>query len=281
MTEVEAIEQELNETRADLEDHVDELAERLTLGRILDEFVLGDRMNLSEVASNETLTKLVIPGALVGAGVTMFLAGGGMSKVSELLSGDGSSTESKDEPDHTADRNAYRLARSFQVLDRNLVRLPEESDAAFAGRRANEYALVLEMEREDEESDDDFSDRIHQAKDMALAAGHEASERLKAVADAARQAAEKAGRKAGEAADAAKSKFEDNPATGLAISLAVGALLGSIIPMGRKEEEVLSGPVDKAAEKVAASARSTAEAAQKFAEKLHETTQEIHQQTAH
>lgn len=285
MTEVEAIEKELSETRADLEDHVDELASQLSLGRILDEFVLGDRMNLSEIASNETLTKLVIPGALVGAGVTMFLAGGGMGKVSEMLGGGSSPKEASDTPDEVADRSAWRLARSFEVLDRNLVRLPEETEADFAGRRAGEYALVLEMEKEAGESDHSFSERIHAARDMALAAGHEASERMKAMAAKARHAAEDAahaaGRKAEEAGKAAKSQFEQNPAVGLALSFAVGALLGSVVPMGRKEEDVLSGPVDKAAEKVAAGARSTAEAAQKFAEKLHETTQEIHQQTAH
>lgn len=287
MTEIEAIEQELSETRENLEDHVEELAEKLTIGGIVDEFVLGDRVNWPEITRNDTLYKLVIPGALVGAGAAMFLAGGGISKISELLGGDKDRAgDEADDYDPSADLAARRLGRSLDALDRNLVRTPGELDAAYAARRHDEYAEILEIEREDGETDESLGARIKSAREKAAHAAEEAGHRIEAAAAKAKHAAQAAmadsadtvkhaGEKAKEAASAGRSQYEDNPALAIAISTAVGALIGTLTPMSKKEEELLSEPVDKAAEKLAAGARATAETAQRAAERIHEATRGV------
>lgn len=280
MTEIEAIEQELSANRANLEGHVDKLAEKLTIGSLVDEFVLGDRVNWPDIASNDTLYKLIIPGALVGAGAAMFFAGGGVGKVSELLSGSEDSRKAKaDERDHSADIAARQLGRSLDALDRNLVRTPGELDAAYAARRHHEHSLILDIERAEDESDEDWGHRIGAARERAANLAHEATQRIEAAAakakHAAEHAAEVASRKAEAAAAATKSQYEDNPAIAIAVSTAVGALLGAFVPMSRTEEEALSKPVDLAAQKLAAGARATAETAQRAAERIHHATRDV------
>ena len=142
------------------------------------------------------------------------------------------------------------------------------------------------LEREDGETDESLGARIKSAREKAAHAAEEAGHRIEAAAAKAKHAAEAAmaeavdtvkhaGEKVKDAASAGRSQYEENPALAIAISTAVGALIGTLAPMSKKEEELLSEPVDKAAEKLAAGARATAETAQRAAERIHEATRGV------
>ena len=72
------------------------------------------------------------------------------------------------------------------------------------------------------------------AREQAAHAAEVARERAHEAAEAAREAAERAREAAGEAGRWAKRQPQENPATVVLVALAAGALIGALLPHGRR-----------------------------------------------
>lgn len=73
-----------------------------------------------------------------------------------------------------------------------------------------------------------------EARERAAEAADLARERAAEAAEAAREAAEKAREAAGEAGRWARRQPQENPATVVLVALAAGALIGALLPSGRR-----------------------------------------------
>ncbi len=74
-----------------------------------------------------------------------------------------------------------------------------------------------------------------EARERAADAAELARQRASEAADAAREAAEKAREAAGEAGRWARRQPQENPVTVVLVALAAGALIGALLPRGRRD----------------------------------------------
>lgn len=266
------IERDLTQSREDLKESVSALGEKLTFGQMIDEVIEKSGFDLGTAKSAVgDAAKLTIPGAVLGAGVALLVANlGALGKAAGRKSVEGGY-------DFTRDWSAHERYRSAMALETEHAKRPGEDDAAHRSRVRPMQASALGYAREAGEDDAGFHDRIerglHEAREAATAAGERLSHAAKTTLEAGKRMAHDAadgvkhtasgvkhgigdataaaGDKMRAGADRAQALYADHPAAGVALGLFVGALLGSVAPLSRKEKELLNKPAAKAAAFVA------------------------------
>jgi hypothetical protein len=281
---IETIERDLSTSRANLKDNVHALSEKLTLGKIVDELVFDSKINWDSVGGKTADTmKSVIPGAVLGAGVALLLANGGLSPVFGTTRQDSTDGKGRSgyEPgyDPVADWRTEATDREIEASQDDLKRRPNEDETAHKARWAEGHARLLGHRRNHDEDDHAFHARIDAAVGKVKEAAAGARDRLTRAAGEAKHGVQDAfssvahtasagtaaagqalhagmdvaraqGAKANDAMKEGKARVEamyvDNPVLGLAVGIGIGALLGALTPMSRQEEKLLSRPVNKA-----------------------------------
>lgn len=253
------IERELAETRARLDSRLDELTNRLSPGRLVDDGLDYLRhgqgaqfvRNLgSQVRDNP------LPVALSSIGLAWLMATSAMS----------ASTTGEHRRD--ANNSFDDVAARAQRAGASVVRITDESEDAFEMRVAEARAKVLGLQKEATELGSVFVGRVQEALETAqqvarerlAAIGETASDWSVAVADRTQRTSEAVGEAARQSRDMAvqaghaiADTVNQNPMLLGALGLAAGVLLAALLPVTEQEESLVAP--------VGAAIRGTAEEA--------------------
>lgn len=299
---IEAIEEDLSRSREELRENVSALSERLTLGQIIDDFVFDGRVDWGKVGSRAAdASKIVVPGALLGAGVALLayqgvnlIPGAGRKTASSLTRGKRNGAYSAYDPGY--DPEAERVYYELEEIERLYPRRDEETELDWHDRVAHRHATVLGYDRREGEEDHSFRDRLREGvrkakeagrtarrriaetathtfqsgKEMAGSAMHAASSSVKAAGAGVKSAAEDVAAAAKAQTERAVDLFQANPVLGVAVGIGLGALLGAALPVTRQERKMLAKPVDEAMARAAEVGERLADKAERTSERVHE-----------
>jgi ElaB/YqjD/DUF883 family membrane-anchored ribosome-binding protein len=166
----------------------------------------------------------------------------------------GSSYESPDESSSLSDR-AHAAAEALQQFG-------DETAEAFSERVAHAKAQVLDIQRQAGETVSDFTQRVEEKMSSLTAS---AKRRLHDVSERATDMARRARHQASDMRDRATDAFQDQPLAAVAVGVAVGALLGALIPISRREQKLLGPYGDDARQRVRAAAHDLGDKAEHIA----------------
>lgn len=276
--ETEKIESELQRDRAHLKDTVQELEGRMTPGHLVDELLdalKGGPADFTNALGRQLRDK-PMPAVLTGVGLSwLMLSDRHPQPRSNGVSNGGSIYPTQDELE------GHAAWERYQDASWNCVREKDEDDETYENRLTETRARAAKIQRRDDESDHAFRQRINDAAEKFKSLSHTTREKLSSAYDGAAERVSSAASTAGHAAsstahaaasgastvsEAAKSGaagakhfHEDHPLASGAIGLAIGALIGSALPLSREEHERLKGLVDEGLEKGAEAASQAAE----------------------
>ena len=255
------IERDLDDTRARLGSHLNELQGRLSPGQVIDDAMAYFRgSDGAEFGRNllENVRTNPLPAAITGIGLAWLMA----SNTRATTSGSASkSTGSWDDFD-------FRL----RVAESGVVRQPNEDVQRYNSRLTDARGQAAGISRQTDDTDQSFSDRVNgvlskgqnAAADGAHGLRSKASDAVGAIGSAAgsagsmaQSAAKRAGsalsqggQSASQAGGNLVSALMENPMLLGALGLAAGALLGSLLPQSENEEDLLGGVAEQARTKV-------------------------------
>ena len=251
-----AIERELNQTRARLGEHLDELTRRLSPGQLVDEALsyVRDGQGADFVRNlGAGVRDNPLPVTLTGLGLTW------LAVATSMNGGHGSRQRAlvpygSDPYADTRDDVAQRARAAGEALSS----AADETQDAFRARVAEARAGILGVKQQAQETTSAFADRVQQALDSAESRASRGWDRVSgSVRDASRQSAETAGQSFDQARDMASraandvaSAVSENPLLLAAFGVAAGALLGALIPRTRQEDAYLGGAARQASDTV-------------------------------
>lgn len=233
-----AIERDIRRTQEDMSRTVDQIGDQLTPKKLFN--ALLDKADESGVDTNyliEGARRNPMALGLIAAGA-IWLVSDKDSKFPSLPKGKPRAGGFEDDgSDHDVHHRDYVThMSSFEMRD-------NEEPSAYQGRRDQHRANFLMWERRHDEDDSSFRQRLDEMTDKFR-------EKRRAWSDSAGQAGSGAARKAQETArrtgERAQDLFAGNPLVTGILAAAVGAALGSTIPVSRTEREKLGGIGGKA-----------------------------------
>jgi ElaB/YqjD/DUF883 family membrane-anchored ribosome-binding protein len=267
------IEENLARTRARMDGRLTELQDRLSPGQILDDLMAyfrgsegGDfaRNLMASVQTNP------MPAALTGIGLAWLMASN--PKPPQKLAA------------HTTSPAAWATDNEFdrhiRSVEEGVTREPDEPDSTFGSRLDDARAKVLGLTRNAQDTAETFGKRVQEgiasarqpamesAKNISAKAGETATQMTDALGASGQAAQQMAGNLI--------SMIGDNPVMLGAIGLAVGAVLGALVPqseqeqaalidVGRRAREGISGLSQEAVDRGAAVAKKVMEAGRESA----------------
>ena len=256
------IESELEQTRARLGTHLDELTRRLSPGQLLDEGLgyVRDGDGADFVRNlREQVRDNPMPAVLTGIGIAwlaMSRDGRGPSarSSSRVVMPHGEATTGLHA---TGDDVAGRAHRAGAAV----TRTANETDAAFRARVAEAQGKVMGLTRQAQESAESFSDRVREALDHARQSAaslrnsaregmHKAGDMAASGRDTAagvRDRAAQAGAYASDAGSRLAHAMTENPLLLSAMSMTAGALFGALLPQTEFEERQFGQAGERAA----------------------------------
>lgn len=140
---------------------------------------------------------------------------------------------------YTTRRTTVPLYAAYDMEDPDMM---NETDETLGGKAADAWSKVKdEAQHLGEKAEGAYyaarskaAVLSDSARERAAHAAEVARERAHEAAEAAREAADRAREAAGEAGRWAKKQPQDNPATVVLVALAAGALIGALLPHGRR-----------------------------------------------
>ena len=257
------IEHDLERTRSRMDDRLNELQERLSPGKVLDDLMGyfrgsegGDfaRNLMDSVRSNP------MPAALTGIGLAWLMASnpqklrgtaGGDTAMPVTRAG-GDKVQIFVTPGGPVWTSHDSLDRHIQDVERAVVRRDGETEAAYRGRIAEARGTALGVARQAQDTHESFAKRVQDALTAARQSVTQGAHDLRdRASDATHQlggAAQIAGSQLAHGGQTAQrmgstllSTITDSPVLLGAVSLAVGALLGALVPQSDQEEAALGG----------------------------------------
>jgi ElaB/YqjD/DUF883 family membrane-anchored ribosome-binding protein len=257
------IEQGLERTRARMDSRLTELQGRLSPGQILDDLMGyfrgsegGDfaRNLVASVKSNP------MPAALTGISLAWLMAANPRAPSEASSKGLGARTTA-----NTSNVQVYShdqsgtddLEQRFRNAERSVPRHPDDTDETYSMRVDDARGAVVGVKRGSEDTAQSLGQRIQDALAAAKTSASETASSLRDHAsDAASQLATSAHGAGDQIAQGSKSAqamgsnvlatIADNPMLLGAIGLAVGALLGALVPQSEQEETALAGMAGQA-----------------------------------
>lgn len=234
-----AIEQDIRRTQDNMSRTVDKIGDQLTMKNLFN--ALLDKADENGVDAHylvDGARRNPIALGLIAAGA-IWLVSDKDSKFPSLSSGKGKSRgknqfEYDDSDIHHRDYVAHMSA--VELRD-------GEDPATYQRRRDTHRANFLMCERRPEEDDhsfrqrlDDLTDKFREKRkawsDSLSQGGASAASTAKTMADTAKQTA-------GQVSDRAEQMYNSNPLVGGILAAAIGAALGSSLPVTRQEQEKL------------------------------------------
>jgi ElaB/YqjD/DUF883 family membrane-anchored ribosome-binding protein len=243
------IERDLERTRSRMDNRLSELQERLSPGQIVDDLLGyfrgsegGDfARNLMDSVRNNPL-----PVALTGIGLTWLMASNPQPRAvasdKERVS---SPTDSRTWKSHE------EFDLHFRELEQGVSRQTDEDDTAYRFRVDEARGKELGVARQPDDTAESFSQRVQQAfstTSQSVMKGAQdlrdsATDTASRLSGSAQSALQSAGERLAQGSESARqmsstllSTIGDNPVLLGALGLAVGALLGALVPQSGQEE---------------------------------------------
>lgn len=153
------------------------------------------------------------------------------------------------------------LERARAAAD-SLQQSGEETAEAFSERVAHAKAQILDIQRQAGETVSDFTQRI---EEKMTSVSESVKQHLHDASDRATDLARRARHEAEDMRDRATDAFQHQPLAAVAIGIGVGALIGALVPMTRREQELLAPYGEEARERVRGVAKDIGDKAEHIA----------------
>lgn len=287
ITEQDRIEKDLERTRARMDDRLSELQERLSPGQVVDDLMAYFRGSEGADFGRNLLASVKnnpLPAALTGIGLTWLMASNPHPHA------DAPKPQAAANPKPNAGWPAFYangtkeprhndLALRMRDAERSVIRRTDETEASFRMRVDDARGKVAGVAREVQDTAESYGDRIGKAfaaaSQMVTDSAHDlrdgASEVVDKVSGAAQQVADRVAVKTQDAREAGVNliaTISENPLVLGAIGLAVGALLGALIPQSEQEEKALGGMAAQVREAAGAAALQVADGGSKVVQQV-------------
>lgn len=253
------IERDLERTRSRMDNRLSELQERLSPGQIVDDLLGyfrgsegGDfARNLMDSVRNNPL-----PAALTGIGLTWLIASNPQPRAA---------VSDKEQVSSPTDSRTWKSQEEFDLhfreLEQGVSRQTDEDDTAYRFRVDEARGKELGVARQPDDTAESFSQRVQQAfstTSQSVIKGAQdlrdsATDTASRLSGSAQSALQSAGERLAQGSESARqmsgtllSTIGDNPVLLGALGLAVGALLGALVPQSGQEEAALGEVADKA-----------------------------------
>jgi len=232
-----ALEQDIRRTQDDMSRTVDKIGDQLTIKNVVnslldkaDENNVDARMLLDGARRNPMALGLIAAGAI-------WLVSDKDSKFPSMPHRKGRNGGSSDDE---LDLSGYDVHHRDYVAHMSSVEFREGEDpVAYQRRRDHARANFFMVERNHDEDDHSFRQRLDSATEKFREKRHAWSESAGRGRDATRQ-------KARMAASKTQDMYSSNPLVGGILAAAVGAAFGSTLPITRQEQEKLGSVGEKA-----------------------------------
>ena len=252
------IEEDLQQTRARMDSRLSELQERLSPGQVLDDLMKYFRGSEGADFGRNLLASVQgnpLPAALTGIGVAWLMATNARTGATSTASAT-TATASKMGVSSTSVSSNWPhpddLELRVRQAEQSVVRDTDESEDIYGNRLDDARGKALGIAREAQDTASSFSQRIQDglasAKQSASQGAQSLQNKASGAASTLSGSAERVGDQIGQGAQAAGqmsanllSTITENPVVLGAIGLAVGALLGAIVPQSEQEEAALGG----------------------------------------
>lgn len=249
-----AIERNIRRTQKDMSRTVDKIGDQLTIRNIFDSL-------LDKADENNVDARMVIDGARRNPIALGLIAAGAIWLVSDKDS-KFPSVGSKSKGSGSDGFDGEDVHHRDYVSHMSSVDMREGEDpVAYQRRRDIARSNFLMCERRPDEDENSFRERLDSLTDGFR-------EKRRAWADSSAQAGSAAKDKVRMAASKTQEFYNDNPLVGGILVAAVGAAIGSTVPISRQEQETLGGVGDKARD-------LASEQKDQIASKLHETKDQV------
>lgn len=224
-----ALERDIRKTQEDMSRTIDKIGGQLTPRNLLNALLdKADDNDVDARALLEGARRNPIALGLIAAG-TIWLISDKDSTFPSFRSGTAPKEEDHSDPHH---RNYVSYMAAVEMRD-------GEDALAYQRRRDAARANYFMLERRHDEGESSFRQRLDDLTDKFR-------EKRRAWTQSADDARHAAGRGASRTLDKAQSLYDSNPLVGGLIAAAVGATLGSTLPLSRAEQETLGGVGEKA-----------------------------------
>lgn len=240
------IEDDLQRTRDRMDRRLSELQERLTPGQLLDDAVGYLRRSGGADFARNLMTSVQnnpLPTLVTGIGLAWLMVSGTQPPAPAGRAGAGRAAAGDD------------LESRLRAAEGRVVRMAEETEDAYRERREEARATALGLAREAQETAEAFGRRIEDAAAAARRGVHDLRDMASATAgqvgSGAQYAGEQVARGAGaarEAGQATLAAVSDNPLLLGGLGVAVGALLGALVPQSEREGAALGEVADEVKE---------------------------------
>jgi hypothetical protein len=227
----EVIERDIRRTQEDMSRTVDKIGDQLTIKNVVNAL-------LDKADQNDVDARMLLDGARRNPIALGLIAAGAIWLVSDKDSKFPSASAFK--PGKGKDHDYSDFDHRDYVSHMSSVEWRDDEDqAAYQRRRDIARANYLMVERRHDEDDHGFRQRLDAMTDAFR-------EKRRAWADSSSQAGQAARQKGRAAAGRVQDLYDGNPLVGGIIAAAVGATLGSSLPITRKEQDTLGGVGEKA-----------------------------------
>ena len=250
-----AIEQDIRRTQEDMSRTVDKIGNQFTARNLFNAL-------LDKADDNDVDARMLLDGArrnpmalgLIAAGA-IWLVSDKDSKFPTINKGKSKSFDDDSSSDHDIHHRDY-------VSHMSAVDMREGEDpVAYQRRRDTARANFLMVERGHDEDEHGFRQRLDSMTDSFR-------QKRRAWSDSSSQTGTAAKEKAQMAAGKTQDFYNSNPLVGGILAAAVGAALGSGIPISRKEQETLGSVGEKARD-------MASEQKDQLTSKLHDATDQV------
>ena len=233
-----AIEQDIRRTQDDMSRTVDKLGDQLTMKNLFNAI-------LEKADDNGVDAEYLLDGARRNPIALGLIAAGAIWLVSDkdskfpALSSSGKARHGRSDELDIDGRDIHH--RDYVAHMSAIDMRDGEDQAAYQRRRDVHRANFLMCERKPDEDDHSFSQRLDDLTDKfrekRRAWSDTAAQAGSATAESAQQAVATARATTLQAANRARDVYDRNPLVGGILAAAVGAALGSTVPISRKEQE--------------------------------------------
>jgi hypothetical protein len=271
------IERDLAQTRARMDARLDDLQERLSPGRVLDELVTYFRGSEGAEFGRNLMASVQenpLPAALTGIGLTWLMAS---STAVRTAPPPGPTAQTARTPAERREAKERHEDLELRVLTAGgeVYRQPDESEDDHRARVDEARGKVLGLKREAEDTAESFGKRISDALENAKQA---ATEKLHDLRDSAADTMDRVkervtpgnnGQGTGsQGTDGLVSALTGNPVALGAMGLMLGAVLGALVPQSEAEEAALGGLAGQARKAAADLAQQAADKGGEIAQKV-------------
>jgi hypothetical protein len=259
--EQDRIEHNLERTRSRMDARLSELQEHLSPGQVLDDLMGYFRGSEGAVFGRNLMDSVQsnpLPAALTGIGLTWLMAS---SLHPQQTSGAGKVTS-------TGNGKPWRTVEEFdrhlRSAEEGVVRQTNEAEAAYRRRLDEAKGKALGVARQAEDTSESFGKRIQDsitaAKQSLTEVAHDLENKATEAAGQLGGIAQSTGNQVAQGAQAVQqmgsnlfATISDNPVLLGVAALAVGALLGALIPQSEEEAALggMAGQVREAASSLA------------------------------